>query len=154
MKSVSRKLVASLAAVMVALGASVALAPAAQAAPSSSCPSGATCVWKDHTYKTNGSEYASVWFQQCVSDYNVLNYRGTSTKATAPISVYNNGNYDRVMMYSHTNYWVAGSSASLWFFSLDKKTGDGNVTNDSGYIQNSFAPDSGRFVSVSLNCRN
>ncbi|PRB17263.1 hypothetical protein CQ042_05535 [Microbacterium sp. MYb62] len=111
-------------------------------------------MWQDHTYKTGGSEANLVWFQQCVSDYNVLNYRNTNKKATEPISVYNNGNYETVTMYRADYYRVSGPTASLWTFSLEKKRGDGNTTNDSGYVQNRWAVDSGRFNSVSTNCRN
>ncbi|WP_460800168.1 hypothetical protein [Microbacterium sp. GXF0217] len=148
------KKLAVAAGVSLVLVASLLTAPAAYAAPENNCASGATCAWRDHTYLTAGSASSKIAFQQCVSDYFSLKYSGTNIGGSEPISVYNNGNYDAVYVYVNSGYDIGGPTTSLFRRTLQKKTGDGNVTNDKGYIANFASLGSGRFVTVAESCTN
>jgi hypothetical protein len=128
-----------------AVGAALAVAASAGiAAPAnaavSDCPSGYTCIWRDSTYVTNGSGTALVKFQYYIPDYSTWSYAGTSINAGGnAISVYNNGNTDATRLYSSIN-------KGGYYFQLAIKTGDGNISNSSGYIQGvSWRPWSGYF---------
>ncbi|WP_110589175.1 peptidase inhibitor family I36 protein [Microbacterium suaedae] len=135
----SGRLLPAVIGLVVALAAPlVAVVPANAAA--SDCSSGYTCIWRDHTYRTNGSGTSRVQFQQYIPDYSTLNYSGTTINAgNNAVSVYNNGNTDRVRIYDRAN---KGGS----YFQLAIKTGDGNISNSAGYIQGiSWRPNSGYF---------
>lgn len=127
------------------LGLAVAVAaPLLAAAPAnaaaSDCSSGYTCIWRDSSYQTNGSGTSRVQFQYYIPDYSTWSYSGTTINAgNNAISVYNNGNTDRVRIFDGAN---KGGS----YFQLATKTGDGNISNSSGYIQGiSWRPNSGYF---------
>lgn len=143
-----------LAGLALASGIIAGVAPAANAAPEYYCPSGATCLWEDHYYRTANMEQARIYFQQCAHDFGALTYSYTNIRAYGPSSVYNNGNYDTVQLYAAPSYAVNGSTLSLFMRTLPKKAGDHNVQDGEGLIANFTEPKSGKFVSVSSNCRN
>lgn len=126
---------------VVALAMPLSVAAPANAAPSH-CPSGNACIWRDHTYQTNGSGTALVKFQRYIPRYSTWQYAGTSINANNnALSAYNNGNSERVRFYN-------GNGGGGSYFQLAIKTGDGNISNSSGYIQNrSWRPSSGYFAS-------
>lgn len=70
-------------------GMSLAVAAPAHAA-SSDCNSGYFCIWRDTSYRTNGSGTARVQFFNYIPDYWYWNYSGTTFPANdSATSVYN-----------------------------------------------------------------
>ncbi len=105
------------------------------------CPSGQTCIWRDASYVTNGSGTSLRGFGSYIPDYSTWSYAGTTINAgNNALSVYNNGNQQSVRIFDGAN---KGGS----YFQLAIKTGDGNISNGSGYVQNkTWRPNSGYFA--------
>lgn len=139
-----KRIFPAIAGVVLALAAPlIAVAPANAA--SSDCSSGYTCIWRDHTYRTGSSETARVQFSKYIPDYSTWSYSGTSINAgNNAVSVFNNGNSDRVRIYDKAN---GAAASNNYYFQLGIKTGDGNIANTSGYIQDiGWRPNSGYFA--------
>lgn len=160
MRKLTKALSGTVAVLGMTLGLSVLAVAPAQAAKSN-CPDGATCVWEDTNYNTDGLEGGLISFQQCVHDYSQLQYAGTNTWAGYigwgaynghSTSVYNNGNYQATNLYSRPNYTTGGDTNGS--FKLGIKYGDGDVTNSGGYVAGKKKPLSGRFDTVLTTCRN
>lgn len=132
-----------LATVVLAGGALFAAAPA-NAAPSD-CAAGDTCVWKDSTYVTSGSETGFVRFANGIPDIGTWQYAGTSTWAkdgNSPLSVHNNGNTNSARIYTGLNY---GGT----YVQISRGSGDGNISNSVGIVTSGNFPGklrSARFV--------
>jgi hypothetical protein len=111
-------------------------------AATSNCASGAACIWKDSNYETGNNGAAVIGFQSYEANYGTVTYAQTSTTGNDNASsVYNNGNVDQARFYTDANY-------SGYYFTLNIKTGDGNLGNSDGNAGPGFndALSSGRFI--------
>jgi len=118
----SRFLIGAATALTLAAGAVAVAAPANAAAPSS-CASGASCLWDNMNYVTNGSVNNRLYFVQFVD--NLANYKYSNTQISTndtANSAYNNGNTDAAY------YWEDAFYKKAWF-TLPKKTGDSDFGN-------------------------
>ncbi len=108
---------------------------------STTCPSGATCIWHDRNFRTFGDQYGYVAFFRCIPYYSQHTYAnhphtGADNSAT---SIANEGNYERDYMYNGSNH--TGRHFSLPIKSTDIDLGNGagvpngfNNTLSSGYF--------------------
>jgi hypothetical protein len=91
------------------------------------CPSGRACVWKDTNYATAGSGTNHKSFSQYLTNYVGYSWAsgqgGINDNVT---SLYNNGTLESTRWYEHS--WGGGK-----YFTLDRREGDGNLANTSGY---------------------
>lgn len=116
----------------------------ANAAPGH-CAAGDACVWKDHTYVTNGSGTSFVRFAQGIPNIGTWQYRNTSIWAkgnNSPISVHNQGRSQNIRIYTGLSY--TGS-----YVQINRTYGDGNITNTAGIVTRNNFPGqlrSARFV--------
>jgi hypothetical protein len=111
------------------VSATLVLGGVALAAPASAtdCPSGYTCIWGDSGYKTGTKTSAYVGFQNYIANFTAYNYAGTSINANdSASSVSNNGTSSTVYLYKNAN-------KSSLAFSLARGTGDGDLSDSSGY---------------------
>lgn len=139
--STRMKMVLGMAAVAAALFVGIGGAAPAHADPTGYCIAGRACVWDDPEYKTQGSEGRLLWFEFSVTPMSAYNYiSSTITAGDTADSWYNNGNVSTACFYDLADY--SGSRQCL-----TKKTGDGNIANTSGYIQNiNWDPNSAKFI--------
>lgn len=101
MIQVNRKIATTVAVLAGLTGATLAAAPAV-AAPTG-CPSGATCLWKDSNYLTNGSVWQNQYYQYSIPNFANYNYNGTNINLNDSVSsVYNNGNYETAYLYNYS----------------------------------------------------
>lgn len=150
-RSIVRRVVTGVATFALAAALSVVGAQAAQAAPQDYCGSGKGCVWASPGYVSSGHADDYVGWYQCVYALGGLGFVYGGPASTG-VSWYNNGNYDRLWMYEQRGYaW--SSNGTYPRFYLDKKTGDGDIRNSAGYVQNiSYNSNSTKFESVSTSC--
>jgi hypothetical protein len=118
----------------------VGVSAAATAAPTG-CASGRLCMWRDAGYETAGVATNEIWFEFKYSDFRYRYYTGTQDAHDNGSSIYNNGVYDGVWMYTNVNY--GGAS-----FYLAKASGDGNLSTGTSPVPAGFNDelDSGCFV--------
>ncbi|WP_110589790.1 hypothetical protein [Microbacterium suaedae] len=141
--SIRRRLATWLVAALASAGAIFGLAAPASAAPQDYCDSGTACVWDDPSYNTNGNYGALLWFEFYVGNMSNYNYRGTSiTAGNTADSWYNNGNSSTACFYDHAYYEPRSTRKCL-----ERGTGDGNIANQAGLIQNvTWDPNSAKFI--------
>ncbi len=126
-----RMLAGALLAVGLAVPAVFVAAPAQAAI--SNCPSGATCLWEDKDYATNGNGASLVSFQRYIPDLGLWQYSGTTISANDSVSsVYNNGNMSTVYLYRDVN-------KGGWVISFLIKTGDSDLSNNGSGINDNIS---------------
>jgi hypothetical protein len=109
------------------------IAAPANATTPAGCISGYACFWKDASYLTGGVSANSFSFFIYVSDYSKTgqDYLNTATNINDTLtSAYDAG--------TTNTYWYKDANASGDLtpeFVLTKATGDGNVSNTTGYVQ-------------------
>lgn len=126
-----KTLVGALLAVGLAIPAVFMAAPAQAAV--SDCPSGATCLWEDAGYVTNGNGTALVSFQYYIPDLSLWHYNGTTISANDSVSsVYNNGNISKVRLWQNAN-------RTGWYLEFAKKTGDSDLSNNGSGVNDNIS---------------
>ena len=141
----SRRLIVSVAALLLAISALMALAPAASAAP---CAAGGSCIWRDEQFMTNGDTSKKVRFEARIPNFGNWTYAGTSlSAANSATSVTNEGIYERVYYYTNT-------SCGTFAFSLAVNTGDQHLNDSSGNVPGGYnnTVESGAFHSYVSGC--
>jgi hypothetical protein len=100
-------------------------------AATSDCPSGSSCAWADATYVTGGHGNELLGFTKYIPDFSGWHYNLTSINANDTLtSVYD---HTALSVYYYNNANQTGTEGPQ--FILSKSTGDGNVSNTSGYVQ-------------------
>lgn len=135
--------------VIAALAAGVTLLLAVPSpAEAVNCSSGYSCIWRDTSYVTDGSDSKKITFQAYIPNFGAWVYSGTSySGANSASSASNTGVSERVYFYDST-------SCTTFAFSLAIGTGDGNLSDSSGYAPAGWNNrlESGAFDSLRSSC--
>ena len=128
--------------------AAVGLLAAPSTADAVNCSAGYSCIWRDTSYVTDGSSSQKITFQAYIPNFGGWVYSGTAySGANSASSASNTGNSERVYFYDSTN-------CTTFAFSLAIGTGDGNLSDASGYAPAGWNNklESGAFDSLRPSC--
>lgn len=92
---------------LIVVAAGVLVVPTSAQAATSNCPAGYTCIWKDHDYKTAGSDGTLTRLYYYIPDLGLWQYKASDgtggnsgySSDNSASSVYNHGNSESARYY-------------------------------------------------------